>query len=89
MTYVLPEDTLAEVVERLLTRLKQVGLHATVLYLDKGFCCGEIIGYLQGTQQAAVLACPIAGKRAASGPCVMGEAVSTPTTRLPMAPAHV
>jgi hypothetical protein len=61
LTYVLPDDTLPEVVGRLLTRLKQVGLHATVLYLDKGFCCGEIIGYLQRTHQAAVLACPIRG----------------------------
>lgn len=59
----LPADTLPEVVERLLTRLKQVGLHATVLYLDKGFCSGEIIGYLQRTCQAAVLACPIRGKQ--------------------------
>ena len=63
LTYVLPNDTLPEVVERLLMRLKQVGLQATVLYLDKGFCCGEIIGYLQDTQQAAVLACPIRGKQ--------------------------
>ena len=63
LTYVLSEDTLPGVVERLLTRLQQVGLQATVLYLDKGFCCGEIIRYLQRTQQAAVLACPIRGKQ--------------------------
>lgn len=63
LTYVLPEDTLPEVVEKLLNQLQQVGLHATVLYLDKGFCSGEIIRYLQRTQQAAVLACPIRGKQ--------------------------
>lgn len=63
VTYMLPEDRLPQVVERLLTRLKQIGLHATVLYLDKGFCCGEIIRYLQTRQQAAVLACPIKGKQ--------------------------
>lgn len=63
LTYVLPDDTLSEVVERLLTRLKQVALHATVLYLDKGFCSGEIIGYLQRSRQAAVVACPIRGKQ--------------------------
>jgi putative transposase len=50
------------VVERLLTRLRQPGLHATVLYLDKGFCSGEILRYLQRIRQAAVLACPIRGK---------------------------
>jgi hypothetical protein len=63
LTYVLPTDDLPGVVERLLQRLRHLGLHATVLYLDKGFCCGEIIGYLQRTQQAAVLACPIRGKQ--------------------------
>jgi putative transposase len=61
--YVLPEDTLASVVKHLLRRLGHLGLHATVLYLDKGFCSGDIIRYLQQTQQAAVLACPIRGKQ--------------------------
>ena len=42
LTYVLPEETLPDVLEKLLKQLKQVGLHATVLYLDKGFCSGEI-----------------------------------------------
>ena len=63
LTYVLPEDTLPGVVEGLLQRLGHLGLYATVLYLDKGFCSGEIIGYLQRTQQAALLACPIRGKQ--------------------------
>lgn len=62
LTYVLPEDNLPGVVERLLQRLGHLGLHATVVYLDKGFCSGEIIRYLQHVQQAAVLACPIRGK---------------------------
>ena len=59
----LPEDSRPQVVAKLLTRLKQIGLHATVLYLDKGFCSGEVIGYLQRTGQAAILACPIRGKQ--------------------------
>lgn len=63
LTYMLPEDTLPQVVAKLLMRLKQIGLHATVLYLDKGFCSGDIIGYLQQTGQAAILACPIRGKQ--------------------------
>jgi hypothetical protein len=62
MTYLLPEDTLPQVAEKLLRRLQSIGLHATVLYLDKGFCSGDIIRYLQYTRQAAVLACPIRGK---------------------------
>jgi hypothetical protein len=62
LTYVLPEDDLPGVVERLFQRLAHLGLHATVAYLDKGFCSGEILRYLQRTRQAAVLACPIRGK---------------------------
>lgn len=66
LTYLLPEDRLPQVVDKLLTRLRQIGLHATVLYLDKGFCSGEVIGYLQSTGQAAILACPIRGKQGGS-----------------------
>lgn len=62
LTYVLPEDDLPGVVERLFQRLGRLGLHATVVYLDKGFCSGEIVRFLQRTQQSAVLACPIRGK---------------------------
>jgi putative transposase len=63
LTYVLPEDDLPGVVQRLLQRLAALGVHATVLYLDKGFCCGEVIRHLQQVEQATVLACPIRGKR--------------------------
>jgi hypothetical protein len=63
LTYVLPEDDLPSVVECLLQRLGHLGLHATVVYLDKGFCSGDILRYLQQVRQAAVLACPIRGKQ--------------------------
>jgi hypothetical protein len=63
VTYVLPEDHLPSVVERLLQRLGHLDLHATVLYLDKGFCTVEIVRYLQQLGQAAILACPIRGKQ--------------------------
>jgi hypothetical protein len=63
ITYMLPEDTVAQVVDLLLQRLQALGLHATVLYLDKGFCCGEVIQRLEARQQATILACPIRGKK--------------------------
>jgi putative transposase len=63
LTYVLPEDDVPSVVRRLLQRLTMLGFHATVLYLDKGFCSGEVIRHLQHVGQAAVVACPIRGKR--------------------------
>jgi hypothetical protein len=63
LRYVLPDEALPDVVNGLLDRLEQIGIHATVLYLDKGFCSGEVIRSLQHRKQAALLACPIRGKR--------------------------
>lgn len=63
LTYVLPEDDLAQVVLRLLQRLQQLGIHATVLYLDKGFCSASVIRVLRQQRQAAILACPIRGRK--------------------------
>lgn len=62
VTYVLPEHDTLSVVKTLLQRVTKLNFHATVLYLDKGFCCGEVIQYLQAQNQAAILACPIRGK---------------------------
>jgi hypothetical protein len=76
LTYVLPEDDLLAVVARLFQRLGHLGLHATVAYLDKGFCSGEIIRYLQRIGQAAFVRS-------------VGDGGATlPTTPSPMAPAH-
>jgi len=63
LIYVLLEDDLVAVVERLLQRLKGLGIHKTVLYMDKGFCTGDILRYLQTVGQSALLACPIRGKQ--------------------------
>lgn len=62
VTYVLPEHDTLSVVKTLLQRVIKLNFHATVLYLDKGFCCGEVIQYLQTQKQSAILACPIRGK---------------------------
>ncbi len=63
VTYVLPEYDTLSVVKTLLQRVTKLNFHATVLYLDKGFCCGEVIQHLQAEKQAAILACPIRGKQ--------------------------
>lgn len=63
VTYVLPEHDTLSVVKTLLQRVNRLKFHATVLYLDKGFCCGEVIQYLQSQKQATILACPIRGKQ--------------------------
>jgi putative transposase len=61
LTYVLPEHTTLDVLRRLQHRLDQLSFHTRILYLDKGFCSGEIIRYLQARRQPAVIACPIRG----------------------------
>jgi putative transposase len=63
LTYVLPEDSLVQVVERLRQNLVRHAFSKTIWYLDKGFCSGEILRYLQTHNQKAILACPIRGKK--------------------------
>jgi len=77
LRYVLPEDNLSSGVECLLQRLAHLGFHASVLYVDKGFCSGEIIRYLQHIRQAAVLACPIRGKQGGIRALCQGRASFT------------
>ena len=62
VTFVLPTDSTVDVVKRLDQRLQALDLQLDVIYFDKGFCCGEVIRYLQQEQQPAVLACTIRGK---------------------------
>jgi len=62
LTYVLPEDDTAQVVQRLLERMQQLGFQPGVLYMDKGFCSGEVVTYLQAQHIPAIIACPIRGK---------------------------
>ena len=61
--YVLPEDDTLEILKFLLKRLKKLGFKAKVLYMDKGFASTAIIQYLTAQQQAAIIACPIRGKK--------------------------
>lgn len=60
--YVLPGDQKLAIVQFLLGQLKTLGLTFKVLYMDKGFACGDIIGYLTAQKQPALIACPIRGK---------------------------
>jgi hypothetical protein len=62
MTYVLPEHSTLEVVQRLLQRLTILGFSQMTLFLDKGFCGGDVLRFLQAQHQPAILACAIRGK---------------------------
>lgn len=67
LTYVLPEDDTAQVVQRLLERMQHLGFQPGVLYMDKGFCNGEVVSYLQAQHIPAIIACPIRGKAGLGG----------------------
>jgi len=62
MTYVLPEDSTLNVVQRLLARMHWLGFRPGVLYADKEFCEGPVLRYLHQARIPAVLACSIRGK---------------------------
>ena len=63
LTYVLPEDSSAAVVQRLVERMRHLNLQPSVLYMDKGFGHGAVIRYLQQQHIPALIACPIRGKQ--------------------------
>lgn len=62
VAFVLPEDKTLTVVHRLLERVQALKLRIDVLYLDRGFCSGPVITYLEQIKQPAILACTIRGK---------------------------
>lgn len=83
LTYVLPEDSPAHVLQRLLERMQHLCFKPSVLYLDKGFCEGASIAYLERTHIPAVIACPIRGKAGKGGTralCTGRKSYCTPYT---------
>ena len=61
--YVLPGETVLEVLKILLKRLKRLDFEAKILYLDKGFAATPIVNYLTHHHQPAIIANPIRGKK--------------------------
>jgi hypothetical protein len=61
LTYVESDDTLVQILERLMSRLKSLNVHLKRLYLDKEFYCVPVIRYFQ-TQQ--IIPAIIRGTRA-------------------------
>src|SRR5258708_2381743 len=77
VTYVLPEDETVRVVQRLLERMLHLGFSPRVLYMDKGFCTGEVVSYLQTQQIPALISCPIRGKACHVGTQSMVSGLNT------------
>jgi hypothetical protein len=67
LTYILPQESLLSIVQRLLARRAALGFSFKVFYLDKGLCNGSVITYLQKGHLSAVIACPIRGKAGKGG----------------------
>ena len=68
LTYVLPKESILSILQRLLKRREALGFRPKVVYLDKGFCNGDIITYLQQEAKLpAIIACPIRGKKGKGG----------------------
>jgi hypothetical protein len=68
LTYVLPKESTLSILQRLLKRREALGFRPKVVYLDKGFCSGDIITYLQqDARLPTVIACPIRGKKGKGG----------------------
>lgn len=97
MTYVLPEDTNLKVVQHLLERMQFLGFRPSVVYMDKEFCEGAILRYLQAAHIPAILPCPIRGGSGGTRALCRGrKSYCTDYTftdgthaRLALLPAHV
>ena len=62
-TYVQPEDTLLEILKRLLKRVRSLGIHLKRLYLDRGFAQVSVIRYLRRQIYVSIIALPKRGER--------------------------
>jgi len=75
VTYVQADDTLIEVLERLLARLKALDVRLKRLYLDKQFYCVPVINYFQTHYPALEVIIPviIRGKRGGTRALLQGR----------------
>lgn len=63
LVFVLPGDTVQDVLKALLHQVQDLGLHIGSLYLDKGFCVQPVIEFLKDQPYEATIACPIRGRK--------------------------
>jgi Transposase DDE domain len=73
LRFVLPEDDTVTVLDTLLGRLHTLGLRVKRLFLDKGFSGTAVLAYLSERKQAAVIACPIRGKKGGTRAVCQGQ----------------
>ena len=64
IVFLLPEYSVLSVLQTLLVQVAALKLRIRGLYLDKGFCCREVITFLKDKPYETLIACPIRGKKA-------------------------
>jgi len=62
VTFVSPEDSTTEVLQRLMANTRTLGIQIRRLLLDRGFASIDVMDYLQQEHIPALIACPIRGK---------------------------
>ena len=62
VAFVRPGEKTVTIVKRLLQRAQALRLQIKALYLDRGYCSGAVITYLQKVKQPTIIACTIRGK---------------------------
>lgn len=75
LTYVQADDTLVEILERILTRLKNLDVRLKRLYLDKQFYCITVINYFQTRhpEQEVIIPALIRGKHSGTRSLLRGR----------------
>ena len=62
IAFVRPEDNTVSVIKKLVGQVQKLNLRIRVLYLDRGFCFGAVLSFLDDQGLPAVIACSIRGK---------------------------
>lgn len=67
LTFVWADETMAQVVERLLAHKNRLNLRVRRAYLDKGFCAREVFAVLRAHRLPYIIPIPLRGKKDAHG----------------------
>jgi putative transposase len=73
VVFVKPDDGKVTLLERLLTRVRALGVRVRCLYADKGFCAIPVLQWLLVQHLPAIIACPIRGKQGGTRALCQGQ----------------
>lgn len=73
LRFYLPTDSVVGVLERLVERVKEIGIGINRLFLDKGFAGIDVQTYLQQSGTPALIACTIRGKTGGTRALCLGN----------------